>query len=211
MNWAGEVCCMLVSNSRRTSRYVHLARRVLIALIAAPVCALLVHDVASRWRDRGIVADDIERLFHLQDRKEQLPGEYADLWKRVEPTCISFERICLDLETRLQKGRRYFDRIYVEGIIVELEGNMAREPRLSLLLLGHYAMREDQPFIQAVALIAIREQYPKKYSVYYANRFVNSDNPTLSHVCSQIIAGQYQVTSLKDKYTRRYLKSTLKQ
>lgn len=211
MNWPGEVCCSLVSNSRRTSRYVHLTRWVLIVLISVPVFALLVQDVVSRWHDRGIVADDIERLFRMQDQGEQLPTEYAHLWERVEPTCISFERICLDLETRLQKGRRYFDRIYVEGMIVELQESIAREPRLSLFLLGHYAMKEDHPFIQALSLIAIREQYPKKYSIYYANRFINSDHPTLSHVCSQIVAGRYQVSSLTDKYTRRYLKSSLKQ
>ena len=199
----------MVSNSRRTSRYVHLARWLLIALIAAPVCAMLVHNIASRWHDRSIEAADIDRLFRMQDREEQLPPQYADLWKRVEPPSISFERICLDLQTRLQKGKRYFDRIYVEEMIVELQEHMAREPKLSLLMLGHYAMKEDQPFIQAIALIAIRERYPKKYSVYYANRFVNSDNPLLSHVCSQIVTGRYQVTSLTDKYMPRYLKSAL--
>ena len=107
---------------------------------------------------------------------------------------------------RLQEGRRYFDRTYVEGMVDELQASIAREPRPSLFLLGHYAMKEKQPFVQALALIAIRERYAKKYAVYFANRFNTSDHPVLSHVCTQIITGRYQVTSLKDKYRPKYLK-----
>ncbi len=195
-------------STRKTNRYaLFLLKLVLVMLLAFPVCLLTAHDIRQKWHERSIDRNDIETIFQMQDRNEKLPPKYQKLWRKVEPTCIAFERIALDLETRTERKGRFFDRIYIEGLIDDLEKNIIAEPRLSLYLLGHYTLHGDSPLAQALALIAIRERYPKKYSVFFANRFVNSDEPVLASLSVQIVSGQYQVSSIKAKFNPSYIRT----
>ncbi len=194
--------------TKKTNRYtLLLLKLVLLILLAFPVCLLTARDIRQKWRERSIDRNDIETIFQMQDRNEELPPKYQKLWRKVEPTCIAFERIALDLETRTERKGRFFDRIYIEGLIDDLEKNIIAEPRLSLYLLGHYALHADTPLGQALALIAIRETYPKKYSVFFANRFVNSDQPLLANLSVQIVSGKYPVSSIRAKFNPRYIRT----
>jgi len=196
---------MLDFSRRLNYRTIIALRYGLFLLVAAPVFAVAFQDVALRWRHRSVEQEDIENIFQLQDQGKKLPPKYLNLWKRIEPTCRAFERIALDLEYRMEKNQRYFDRLYVEGLIANLQESIAREPKLALYLLGHYALDGASPLTQTLALITIRQRYPKKFSVYFANRFVNSDQPILARLCRQIISGRYQVTNLTSKLNPKFI------
>ena len=185
-------------------RILIFARYGLFILLFTLVAALSVMGVRQKWGERTPREKHIESLLFLMKNNEEIPDQYRSLWKKIRPAQIAFERISLDLETRLTVNRRYFDRPYMESMIGQLEECINQNPKIVFHLLGYYALQAKTPIKQAMALIVIRERYPKKYCVYYANRLVHSPNPTLSNLCRDILKDRYQLSSLKRKFRPSY-------
>lgn len=193
---------------RRFSAHTYkVLRYASFILIAIPACIVSALSISANWNQRAIQDSDIDILFQLQKQGRDLPPEYQNLWDRIGPTCIAFERISLDLQKRIEEKRRYFDRDYFDGLIKEFDNSITREPILSVYILGHYAKDDTQPIRQALALIAIREGYPKKYSIYFANSFTNSEHPILANLSQQIISGKYILDNIKNKFKPSYIET----
>lgn len=152
-------------------------------------------------------------------RPEQVVQALADagqddqsraLWQRLEPTVVAFNRINQIITDQIkeslvrkaetpQRLERRIDKVYLDNQVSVLSSAIARESEINLYLLGHYASEAALPEQQALALILIRELYPKKTSVFYANSLVQSSHPLLKRIANEIIYDRYTVEGPANK------------
>ncbi len=84
------------------------------------------------------------------------------LWPLIQPLQVSFERLALDLKDRLESSSGKIDGPYVDEQIGVIETQIREAGEISLYVLGYYALAEESPLKQALALVTIREYFPKK-------------------------------------------------
>jgi hypothetical protein len=195
---------------RSHCRRCHALRWILFAALALIVLPLTWGDIAARWSDRMITQRQIDDWIALPQsdagpldtsQLETVPLDTMPL----ETMRLALERISMDLAERMQHDRRYFDREYVGGQIELLRGAIAAAPRPAFHLLAHYALLEEQPLQQVLAIIAVRECYPRKFSIVFATRFAHAKDPMLAGLCQSILSGRYRREGLERKYHPRFL------
>lgn len=172
-------------------------RLLFFVFLFTPLLYFFVIMVGAKIFERPVKQSDIAAMFEYLEMDKELPSEYVALWKKVEVASIALERVSYDLSARFSKNGRYLDRAYMEDLISGMEMTIASQQKESLYLLGYYALRDDDPFKQAIALITLREIYSKKYSVFYANRVINTDNNFLRSIAVEIVSGKYRPKGIK--------------
>lgn len=190
---------------------IKLIRVLIFILLCIPIALISFVQIKQRFFETNLKQRDIHEMYLYIEAKKKMPDKYENLWEKIRPTSIAFERISLDIENRIEKKSRYFDKGYTEGLIAELEDNILREPRLSLYLLSYFSTKGKKPIKQAMAMIAIREMYPKKYCLYSSNHLINSQNSMLSELSKSIIKNEYTPSSIKEKFTPKYFRSLMKE
>ncbi len=102
---------------------------------------------------------------------------------------------------------RRIDKVYLDNQVEVLSSRIAAENEINLYLLGHYAEAGDSVEQRALALILIRELYPKKTSVFYANSLIRSSHPLLARIAGEIIYDRYKVEGPANKVKGGYFLS----
>ena len=192
-----------------STKSIKIISAVIFIIMLIPVAIISTDQIKDVLYENNLKQEDIRAMYAYLESENEMPGKYNKLWEELKPLSVSLERISLDLENRIEKNSRYFDKTYIEELTMQLESYIIKEPKLSLYLLSYQAKEGNTPIKQTLSMIAIREMYPKKHSLYSANHLANSENKMLSDLARSIIKNNYQTSSIKAKYTPKYIKNLI--
>lgn len=189
-------------------------RRTIIALLlSALLVSFIVFRLAPGFRTvffRTPVRDsEIYDLLTHNEQNIEIPEELEELWERHRAFIVAFERMHLDLQVRLDEGKRYFDKDYINQLAQEFELQLGAFPQERFRILTHFAMNGDTPIKRAMAIIAIRESYPKKVSIYFANSYSNSSSDLLRNLSHSILTDSYNPSSIRTKFRPGFLQDLI--
>ncbi len=196
-------------NEIRFRKRVILIRRLRIALMAlalVPFCMLLLPQFARQPLLWDVTQDDVHELLQKREARRN-DKRYQVLWPLIEPLQVAFERLAQDLKDRLESNIRGIDGPYVDDQIGVIEIRIRDRGEIALYVLGYYALEEESPLKRALALVVIREYFPKKNGAFFANRLVYSPDPVVAEIARQITGGRYRVSGLKARLKSDYFKN----
>lgn len=177
------------------------------AALAAFAAAAAWPNLRERIYSRRVDARDIAAMLRAREAAEPMSDSLGALWETHRSLCFAFERVAVDLASRVDRGERYYDRDYVEQLASEIESHVERHPRVSLEVLSYYAGSQDRPLHRLMALIAIRELYPKKTSVFFANRYVDHEDARLAAFSRGILLGGASPGALGEMFSPAFIES----
>lgn len=194
------------SDDGKTSLWHPIARGFLLIAALTIVVPHVVRYLAQLPSGPSLSFQNVDSVIESA-LNDYVPPSKVDtvLWERHQSLCVALERISVDLDNRITKNRRYFDKDYVEQLTQDIDAHVAEFPDESLAIFGHYASRGETPMIRLLAMIAIRESFPKRNAVYYANKQLKSSHTSLVNISFRILSNTYNVTSLRDKFRPKYI------
>jgi len=191
-------CCQLPVKSLRR------LRGTLFALLALPALLLIAARFSQAQPTPRMNDAAVAQVFEQIEAGQAPAPALGKLWGEVGPAVIAFKRLSDHLTDQIQNGVLNPDKIYMEGqtdVIVQFVGRDAGTARQ---VLGYFCLHGKSDIERALALVILRELFPKKNSIYYAHHLSLDSYPLIAMQAHDIIAGDYPRGSLNDKLTGKF-------
>ena len=186
-------------------RYLKRVHWILFALLGVPACVLLMARMIYIPSGRLVDAEDVEEVFQQIAAGQPLEGRPQALWAEIGPAAVALKRLAAHVTDQVENGVRNPDKVYLEGQADVIAQFVARDARTALYFLAHVCLRGEIDMERILALVILRELFPKKNSVYYYSNHLSLDsNATIALLARDIIAGSFPRGSLGDKLTDGY-------
>lgn len=178
--------------------------RAVFAILLIIVGVLVAPRIYGSILRLELESRDVDRMMEAFHGAEPVAPRYESLLERNRELCVALERIANDLEKEILYDIA-IDREYAMELSETIEARISENPKESLLVLSSYARNGETAVRRALAIITIREQYPTKFSVYFANRNLHSREPMLAKLSRIILEDNYVPGPLEDRLAPRYI------
>lgn len=178
--------------------------RVVFGILTLIVAVLVAPRIYGSILRLELESRDVDRMMKAFHASEPVGPRYESLLARNLELCVALERIANDLEKEILYDIS-IDQDYSKELAEAIEESIAANPKESLLVLSSYARNGETAVRRALAIITIREQYPTKFSVFFANRNLHSPEPMLAKLSRLILKDEYVPGPLEERLAPRYI------